>query len=424
MKPVATIRPEQHSTEAERATIGACWLHPVLIDELSIGPEHFTDPRLQRIWAILVAHRSTGLSLDPVAIVAAYGTAHGTTEGIFALGSQILEETPSAHNAPAYAEILQDRLRRRTTTRIARELLATNDTSAAMSALVELERGDAGRWEHSPNALAAMIPDIVEGAEQPGLPTGFAAWDGLGGLSPGELIVVTARPSMGKTAFVLNVTANAGVPALFVSGEQSARTIVSRMVASEAGIPLARIRSRTLRDRDYAILGDAQQRIRDAGIHVIDRPSPSLIDIERDTRRHVHRYGARIVIVDYLQRMAMPGKIDDITKAVMHNIAGLKTLARQHNLPVILIAQAGRKCDERTGDARCPRMDDLQWASAIEQDADVVVALYREQGYEPNSPDRSALVRILKNRDGPKGEFRLAYHGDIVRFQDPQARNP
>jgi replicative DNA helicase len=409
--------------DAECGALGSCMLHPERIDEAALHAGHFTDPIRSRMWAIVTSLHAAGHHVGPDSVLTAYLAKHGpfreTRAEQFEYLADLTDLTFTRASTAHYATFLRQDYNRRQAEAIGKQLASDGDIGHALDALQAVQHESEGRWINAPDRLAERLMSLVTQRPKQAVPTGFDDFDRIVGLRPSELAVILARPGHGKTALALNIVTNANVPSLVFSGEQDADAVLLRIAASVGRIPLQRLRVDGITPDDMATLVAIRDWLTGAGITIIDEPSPSLEMIERETRKAVRMHGARMVVVDYLQRMRESGTDDAKWMAVARNITGLKELARRHDLPVVCLAQAGRTCDARSGDDRIPRLDDAQHSSAIEQEADVVLGLYRPRAYEPTSADKSATLRVLKNRQGGRGDIRLVYEGQFVRFETP-----
>lgn len=418
-----TPAPLVSSPEAETTVIGGCMLVPDRVEDVAqLGPEHFVDDLHARIWTIILARSAARMEIDPVSVATAYRATHGDTPELLQRLSEMTETTPYGANVEAYARTLEACLRARKTIGVGRRIVASADADAGIQALIDLDQDDATRWETGPGQIAPIVRELLDGDRPVGLQTGFPLWDAKGGLRNSQLIVGVARPRMGKTALALNIVATVSdqCPVLVISCEDTAEANIARLISARSGVPLTNILTRQLGPQDYSAIADATAWLDSAGVYIIDRASASLDDVQRAVRRHVHRHGVGLVVLDYLQLMDIPKRAAGYVEGVMHNVDGLAAIARQHRIPVLALAQADRKCDLRKGAEQCPELGDIQWASRVEQTAHFVFGLWRERAADPMSHDRSALVRVLKHRHGTVGEFRLEYHEETVRFA-PQA---
>lgn len=258
-----------------------------------------------------------------------------------------------------------------------------------------------------------------------GLSSGFRDLDHLtSGLQEGELIVIAARPSMGKTAFTLNIASHVAMKTksavAFFSLEMGAEQLVHRLIGAEARMDLSELRRGTVPKNEYSDLIAAAGDLGQSPLYIDETPSLSIAEMRNKCRRMVKRHDVKLVIVDYLQLMTGPEGYDNKATEVAEISKGLKSIARELKIPVIALSQLNRGVESRT-DKR-PMMSDLRESGAIEQDADVIAFLYREEYYlrdkTPDDKKGIAEVIIAKNRNGPTGQFELRFFNHITRFTD------
>jgi len=256
-----------------------------------------------------------------------------------------------------------------------------------------------------------------------GLATGYADLDELlAGLQPSNLIVVGARPSMGKTAFALGMVAHAGiklnVPTLLFSLEMSHMELTQRLLGSEARVDANRMRTGKLREADWSKVGNAISRMSEAPIFIDDNPNLTVMDIRARARRLKSRVGLGLVVVDYLQLMTGRHGAENRQVEVSEISRGLKILARELEVPVVALSQLSRGLEQRQ-DKR-PMLADLRESGSIEQDADVVMFIYRDEIYNPESVESQGVaeIHVAKHRNGPTGVQRLAFIGHHTRFDN------
>ncbi len=252
-----------------------------------------------------------------------------------------------------------------------------------------------------------------------GVPSGFHDLDEhLAGLQPSNLVVVGARPSMGKTAFALGIAANAailGTPVLFFSLEMSHLEIAQRVLCAEARVDASRMRNGRLLEGDWPKISHAIGRLGNAPLHIDDNPNVTVMDIRAKARRMKSREGLGMVVVDYLQLMTGRHGAENRQVEISEISRGLKILARELEIPVVALSQLSRSLESRA-DKR-PMLADLRESGAIEQDADVVMFIYRDEVYNQESTDRGAAeIIIAKHRNGPTGIVQLAFVGNYARF--------
>lgn len=262
-----------------------------------------------------------------------------------------------------------------------------------------------------------------------GVASGFNDLDELtSGFQPADLIIVAARPSMGKTAFTLNVAQYAaiehGVPVAFFSLEMSKESLVQRMLTSEARIDAQRLRKGLLRDDDFPRLARAAGILSSAPVWIDDTPGMTLLEMRSKARRLKTDSGVGLVVVDYLQLMQGPTNSESRQQEVSQISRGLKALAKELNVPVVALSQLSRAPEQRTGDNKRPQLSDLRESGAIEQDADLIMFLYRQEFYDGpldkdgNSLEGKAEVIVGKQRNGPTGIVNLFFQKQFTRFEN------
>jgi replicative DNA helicase len=267
-----------------------------------------------------------------------------------------------------------------------------------------------------------------------GVATGFKELDEMtSGFQPADLIIVAARPSMGKTAFTLNIAQHAAiehnVPVAFFSLEMSKESLVQRMLTSEARIDAQRLRKGMLRDDDFPRLARAAGILSSAPVWIDDTPGISILEMRSKARRLKADAGVGMVIVDYLQLMAGPSNSESRQQEVSQISRGLKALAKELSVPVVALSQLSRAPEQRTGDNKRPQLSDLRESGAIEQDADLIMFLFRQEFYDGpvdkdgNSLEGKAEVIVGKQRNGPIGTVNLHFHKQYTRFESFTDRN-
>lgn len=253
-----------------------------------------------------------------------------------------------------------------------------------------------------------------------GLPTGFADLDyKTAGLQPSDLILIAARPSVGKTAFALNIAQYVSVrkkrPTAIFSLEMSKEQLVNRLLCCEAMVDAQRLRTGDLRDEDWSKIVEAMEPLSNAELYIDDTPSISIAELRAKCRRLKLEKGLDLIVIDYLQLMSGSGRNESRQQEISEISRSLKALAREMNAPIIALSQLSRACETRA-DHR-PMLSDLRESGAIEQDADVVAFLYRDEYYHPDTEQKGqAEVIIAKQRNGPTGTVNLMYLGQYTKF--------
>jgi len=261
-----------------------------------------------------------------------------------------------------------------------------------------------------------------------GVPSGFAAMDNLlAGFQKSDLIILAARPSMGKTALALNIASNVAtrskIPVGIFSLEMSRDQLVDRLLTTEAGIDSWRLRTGNLKEDDFSKLNHVMGTLSEAPLYIDDSPMMSVMDIRAKARRLQVEKGLGLVVIDYLQLMESSSKSRDGNRVqeVSEISRGLKALARELNVPVIALSQLSRAVEMRT--PKIPQLADLRESGSIEQDADVVMFIYREDYYDPDTEKKNiAQILIKKHRNGPIGDVDLYFHPEFVRFSTMEKR--
>ncbi|HHT9127650.1 MAG TPA: replicative DNA helicase [Candidatus Wujingus californicus] len=253
-----------------------------------------------------------------------------------------------------------------------------------------------------------------------GLSTGFYDLDDLTcGLQPSELIIIAARPSMGKTSLALNMVEHVGIvekkPVIVFSQEMSAQQVAQNMLCSHARIDAHKLRRGFLEDKQWSALSYGMGSLSEAPIFIDDVPGLTVLEVRAKARRLKAQYNIQMVVVDYLQLMEAPRGIENRQQEISIISRGLKSLARELSIPVIAVSQLNRSVEAREGHR--PRMSDLRESGSIEQDADVIVLLHRDKYYDPEKDDDTAELIIAKQRNGPTGVVKLTFLSHFMRFE-------
>ncbi len=429
-----------HNTEAEESVIGGVLIENEAFDRVAdvITSDDFYVERLARIFAAMQSLSEQALPMD-VVTVSERLKQRGELQvvGGVAYLAELTERVPTAANISHYAKIVREKSLLRTLIRV-----CTNAVEKAFSTDVEpteyvdqteqsiFEISDHSRHGH-PHRIDALIVDSVQRVEKlydrkeevTGVPTGFQELDKLtAGLQPSDLIIVAGRPSMGKTAFCLNVAEYASLDAetgvAVFSLEMSKEQLVMRMLCSQAELDNSRVRTGMLRDRDFKKLALTAGRLGRAKIYIDDSPALTVMELRAKARRLKRDPDANLglIIVDYLQLMRGTGQ-ESREQEISAISRSLKALAKELDIPVIALSQLNRQVEMRQD--RRPVMADLRESGAIEQDADVIAFLFRDDQYHEDSPDAgTAEVIIAKQRNGPTGTARLAFEKRFARFSN------
>lgn len=425
--------------EAEESLIGAMLLSPeaVSIAYETVQAEDFYRPLHGQIFGSIIALANAGEPVDYVTVQAKLQE-RGAVAIELALLSSLQMNTPSAANAQHYAELVREKAQQRRLISVAGEIVddAYVATEDVVGLIDEAERkinaiGDAGRTDSvSPlQRLLLSEADILEERGETrgrinGLETGYKSLDLiLQGLQPSSMTIVGARPGTGKTAFALGILIHVGAvvkrPALFFSLEMSRQELAERILASTARIDSSKLRTGDLSDADWNRAHEAFGYLQSAKVFIDDNPALTAMDVRARARRIRQQNGdLGVVIIDYLQLMSSRGRSENRQVEVSEMSRSLKILARELQCPVIALSQLSRKLEDRA-DKR-PMMSDLRESGSLEQDADVVLFIFRPEQYGEVANDKKAEAEIIvgKNRNGPTRNAHLTWRGEFARFDN------
>lgn len=351
----------------------------------------------------------------------------------------LANETPGAANVRAYARILRERSMLRSLIHAGNEISGnaySTDGRSAAELVDEAERlvfeiADKGsRGRAGFKSLKQILPATVDridllhqsGGDITGIPTGYTEFDKLtAGLQPGELIVIAGRPSMGKTTLAINIAENAAigakVPTAIFSMEMPSQQLAFRMISSLGRVNQTHLRTGRFADEDWSRINTAVQLMSDAPIFIDDSAALSPTEIRARARRLKREHGLGLIVLDYLQLMQVHGSTENRATEISEISRSLKALAKELELPIIALSQLNRSVEQRP-DKR-PVMSDLRESGAIEQDADLILFIYREEVYNQDTPRKGiADIVIAKQRNGPIGDFPLTFVGQFTKFEN------
>jgi replicative DNA helicase len=442
---VAKLRIPPHSIEAESSVLGGLLLDNGAWDRMG---DLLVDGDFYRHEHKLIYAAIGGLinASKPADVITVYEQLQslGKSEEIGGLVylNSLAQYVPSASNIRRYAEIVRERS-------ILRKLVSASDEIATNAfntqgksvdkILDEAEQkifniGEEGtRMKQGFQSMDALVVELLdrvtEMAENPnditGVRTGFYEFDKMtSGLQPGDMIVLAARPSMGKTSLAINiaehVALNEGLPVAVFSMEMGASQLAVRIVGSIGRIDQGHLRTGKLSDEEWPRLTEAIEKLRNVSLHIDETPGLTTSELRANARRLARQYGRLgLIVVDYLQLMSVSSSMSDENRAtaVGEISRGLKMLAKELKCPVIALSQLSRGVESRT-DKR-PMMSDLRESGAIEQDADIIMFIYRDDYYDKNSKEPGvAEVIISKHRNGPTGTVKLAFLKPLTKFEN------
>ncbi|HEX6988351.1 MAG TPA: replicative DNA helicase [Bacillota bacterium] len=424
--------------EAEQSVLGAVLLDRDAAHKVAeiVEPEDFYREAHQLIYRAVLDLLDSGDAVDTVTLSDRLRKRR-ELERVGGIGylTTLVNSVPTAANAEYYARIVAEKalLRRliAAATEIVRDVFEGDEDVADLMDRAEqrIFQIAQGRRRQGHARLHDVLVDAFEHLEKLsahkgdviGIPTGFRRLDEMTtGLHPSELIILAARPSMGKTTLSLNMSLNAsrhGVPVAFFSLEMSREQLALRLLAAEAAVNMQRLRTGYVSEDDWARLTRAASRLSEAPFFIDDTPNISLMDLRARARRMKAEHDIGLVVVDYLQLMHTRGRAENRQQEISEISRSLKALARELHVPVIALSQLSRAVEQRQD--RRPQLSDLRESGAIEQDADVVIFLWDNPEYR-----ESLLVEaiVAKQRNGPTGGVQLVFNKDVGRFAEPELR--
>ena len=438
-----TVRSMPESLAAEAAVLGSMIIDPESIGHVVeiLNSESFYRIEHRHIYDALISlyEKNKGVGIDAVLLRDELTERDWLEEvGGVEYIQKILETVPSSANVSYYAGIVKNKMLLRELITVTSEILdnAYNQTGEIREALDDAERKIFSVTDKNISGTAESLKDLVvhsfeliekrHGVHITGLPTDFYELDELTcGLQNGEMIIIAGRPSMGKTSLALNMAEHIGVaekiPVGIFSLEMGRQQLAERFLCSISEMDSQKVRKGLLGDEDYKKLADACAELSEAPIYIDDTASLTPLELRAKARRLKSRHDIRVIFVDYLQLMHVgSGKIESRQQEITAISRYLKALARELDIPVIVLSQLNRSPEGREGHR--PRMSDLRESGSIEQDADVIMLLHREDYYHRGDADyqmnNTAEVIIAKQRNGPTGKVDLRFEEKFTRFRN------
>ena len=435
----STERTPPHDLLAEQSALGGMLLSKDAVADVveTVRGGDFYIPKHEVIYEAILSLYSRG---EPTDVIAVTDELTKTGDLSRAGGPEYLHTltslVPTAANAGYYGEIVAERalLRRlvEAGTRITQmgysgegEVLdLVNEAQAEIYSVTG--SNDSEDYIPLTDAVTAAI-DEIEAAKHKdgsmtGVPTGFADLDELtNGLHPGQMVIVAARPALGKSTLALDFARAAAIkhdlPTIFFSLEMGRSEIAMRLLSAEASVPLQNMRKGTVDQRDWTTIAATRGRINDAPLYIDDSPNMTLVEIRAKCRRLKQRVGLKMVVIDYLQLMTSGKRVENRQQEVSEFSRALKLLAKELQVPVVALSQLNRGPEQRAD--KLPALADLRESGSIEQDADVVILLHRESAYEKDNPRAGeADLIVAKHRNGPTRTVTVAFQGHFSRFAD------
>ncbi|TWU28510.1 replicative DNA helicase [Bythopirellula polymerisocia] len=439
--PMARQLPQ--NTEAEKSVLGSILLLPSVFDEVALilRESDFYDDANRCIYEHLLQMHDAGQSIDPMLLVERLRSADQYESiGGAAYLAEIGQIVPTAAHAEYYARIVADKAVLRSLVHAGTDIVhdafdPSLETRMALSRAEEKVFGILeSRGSHDLSSINEVLHESLERIDARmdhqhafgGLETGFDDYDQLtGGLQNSELIILAARPSMGKTALAMNITEHVAFqlrsPVLFVSLEMSALELGDRLLCSVAEVNGHRLRNGTITAEERRKLVRCASELSEAPLYIDDSPSRTMTEIAANARRLKRRENLSLIVIDYLQLIDPDNARDPRQEQVAKIARRLKGLARELNVPVLCLAQLNRQVESSRDNK--PQLSHLRESGAIEQDADLVMFIHREEYYENNPEEKERLrgeaeLLIRKQRNGPTGDIKLAFLHDFTRFRN------
>lgn len=430
------LRVPPQSTEAEQSVLGGLMLAPKELARMKLDESDFYRRDHAAIFRAINELEAAGQPFDAVT-VGEWFEARGQSDLVQG-GAYLVELSStvfSAANIHGYAKVVRDKAILRKLIEVGTQVVndgfapdgrdSNQILDAAIRELMVLSKAEQ-KCDFTLQQAARLAWDDAQVAYEHkgqirGVTSGYQRIDRrLGGFHKGDLIILGARPSMGKTALMVNLALNAAKAGHYVgmvSGEQSAMQIGQRSIAAESHVAAERLRNGDIDDEAWPKLTEAMRRMIDRSVRIYDRSAPTMDELARTARRWKQDHDISILFVDYLQRIRCP-KADNRIEEVSEVSRGLKSLARDLEIPVVALAQVKAEVDKRQGDKR-PGLGDVANSDEATREADLIGFLYRDEVYNDESNDRGiAELNFEKNRHGPTGRFRLSFVGETMVFSD------
>lgn len=436
-----SLKVPPHSVEAERSVLGGLMIDQNAWDQVStiVLASDFYRGDHRSIFKCMEELAGKNQPIDIITISEAL-EARNELESVGGLSyiGDLANDTPSASNVKAYAEIVAERSLVRKLIGVAHEIadFGFNPDGRDSATLLDMAESKVFQIADNrpntagPQTVKPLLTKAIERIDQlyqnkgalTGVSTGFTDIDGItSGLQKSDLIIVAGRPSMGKTSFAMNIAENivisAELPVLIFSLEMPADSLILRMLSSLGRIDQSKIRNGQLSDEDWPRLTSAVTLLNDKPLLIDDSAALTPNEIRSRARRVVREYGSLgLIVVDYLQLMRVAGTVENRTGEISEISRSLKAIAKEFDCPLIAGSQLNRGLEQRP-DKR-PIMSDLRESGAIEQDADVIMAIYRDEVYHEDAEKGIAEIIVLKQRNGPIGKRKLAFVGQYTKFED------
>ena len=442
-------RPLPQNPDAERAVLGSILINNNAFYRVVglIDTEDFFKDAHRSIFATMRALAEQSREIDTLTLKDELGK-HAQLEqvGGAAYISSLSDGIPDIANVERYARIVKEKSMLRRLIVMGNSVMraaldAPNEPAEVLNiaeqSLYRIAEGSIDKGFVALDRITRKNMEAIEALQHAGklitgIPTGYDRFDEFtSGFQAQDLIIIAARPSMGKTSFMMNIAEAIAIPdregaarapshRMYAVGvfslEMSKEQIGLRMLSSASGVSNHLIRAGMLSERNWRDLAEASTRLAKAKIYVDDTPGIDVMELRAKARRLKMEAGLDLVMVDYLQLMAVKGKVESRNQEISQISRGLKAIAKELNLPLVSLSQLSRRPEQRTGDHR-PQLADLRESGSIEQDADLVAFIYRDEVYNKDTEEKGiAEIIIAKQRNGPIGDFKLVFRNDITKF--------
>ncbi len=440
---MAQQRVPPNNVEAERSILGAVLLDKEAMIKVAefLRAEHFYEPKHGIVYEAVMELFDEGLPVDLVTLSDRLKAKKRLTQvGGRTYLAELVESVPTAAHAEEYAHIVKSLSMRRRLISAAAQMdeIAYQEERNISEILDVSEQSLFAISQASMRSKFVHVRDLLKDAYERaesidqrkdkliGVPTGFRLLDSLlGGLQPSDLVILAARPSVGKTAFALDIARHSSVvekkKVAFFSLEMSAEQLMDRLLGMQARVPFWDLRLGKLKDEAFERLADAMGQLAESELMIDDTPGQSVLEVRTKARRLKAERGIDLIVIDYLQLLHsrnLENRVQEVSEISM----GMKTLARELQVPVLVLSQLSRAVESRSD--RIPQLSDLRESGSIEQDADVVVFLNREEQFNPET-DRKGIADIIiaKHRNGPTGRYEIAFVKELGSFRNLEKRD-
>ncbi|MCB9072617.1 MAG: replicative DNA helicase [Bdellovibrionaceae bacterium] len=442
-----TYRVPPHNLEAEVSIIGGLMVDSESFDVVSdtLSPEDFYKASHQKIYQAATDLHKRGQPVDIITI----SNYLSTKKELDAIGgpsalAEILNQVPAAINLRGYADIVKEKslLRRLITTNLEIVNSAYDGQYDSLETFVdevetkifkvteqkETNSNITGAADLVKMSIDKLTELSTRNQDITGIASGFSSLDKMtAGFQPGDLVIIAARPSMGKTAFSLNLAMHAALrmkkSVAYFSVEMAKEQLMMRLLASEARVNMSDVRIGRIKDSDWPRLIDKASKMAETNLFIDDTSSISPFEIRSKARRIKAQHGLDLILIDYLQIMGLNTRVERRERMIAEISKSLKGIAKELRVPVIALSQLNRGVEGRSGEMRKPVLSDLRESGAIEQDADLIMMLYREEYYEPDNAEARGQADLLvrKHRNGPVGEIKLRWQSQYGYFSELDA---